>query len=90
MNFEWDWRKAKLNFRKHGISFQEAMTVFCDPLSLTADDPDHSVDEQRFVTFGRSMRGLLLQVSHADSGEIIRIISARRATKNETRIYEEG
>ena len=90
MKFEWDARKARRNFVKHKITFEDAMTVFRDPLSLTAVDPDHSVREKRFVTFGISANGVLLQVSHTERGESIRIISARRATKSETEIYEEG
>ena len=90
MKFEWDAKKARRNFVKHKITFEEAMTVFRDPLSVTAVDPDHSVREMRFVTFGLSANGVLLQVSHTERGESIRIISARRATKSETQIYEEG
>jgi hypothetical protein len=90
MKFEWDARKARLNFAKHGVSFEEATTVFRDPLSVTAVDPDHSLYENRFVTFGMSSSGALLKVSHTERGESIRIISARIATKNETRIYEES
>jgi len=90
MKFEWDTSKARLNFAKHGITFEEATTVFRDPLSVTAVDPDHSMSEHRFVTFGMSAKGVLLQVSHAERGESIRIISARTATKSETKIYEKG
>jgi uncharacterized DUF497 family protein len=90
MKFEWDAKKARRNFVKHKITFEEAMTVFRDPLSVTAVDPDHSIREKRFVTFGVSANGVLLQVSHTERGESIRIISARRATKSETEIYEEG
>ncbi len=90
MKFEWDPRKAKLNFRKHGVSFEEATTAFRDPLSTTGADPDHSAGGNRFVTFGMSSKGRLLVVSHAERGEAIRIISARRVTKRERKIYEEG
>jgi uncharacterized protein len=90
MNFEWDSRKAELNLAKHRISFEEATTVFDDPLSVTAVDPDHSVSENRYLTFGMSYRGVLLQVSHTERGDSIRIVSARRATKSEIRIYEEA
>ena len=90
MKFEWDAKKAHRNFVKHKTTFEEAMTVFRDPLSVTAVDPDHSIREKRFVTFGVSANGVLLQVSHTERGESIRIISARRATKSETEIYEEG
>ncbi|MBX7244543.1 MAG: BrnT family toxin [Candidatus Sumerlaeaceae bacterium] len=89
MKFEWDPRKALLNFAKHGVSFGEAATVFRDPLSATAFDPAHSKQEDRFITFGISAPGRLLIVAHTDRGEIIRIISARCATKREKRIYEE-
>ncbi len=90
MKFEWDPRKAKLNLRKHRVSFEEATTAFRDPLSATAPDPDHSSSEHRFVTFGVSSKGRLLTISHTERGESIRIITARRATKEERNIYEEG
>jgi len=78
------------NIRKHGISFEEASTVFRDTLSVTGSDPDHLVGERRFITFGNSNAGRLLAVSHADEGTTIRIISARLATRQERKIYEEG
>jgi len=90
MQFEWDPKKANLNLRKHGITFDEAATVFLDDLSLTGYDPDHSNDEDRFVTFGISNSGRLLTVAHTDSKESIRIISARPATRAERNLYEEG
>lgn len=90
MRFEWDVRRARENFRKHVVSFQEASSVFFDPLSATGDDPDHSVGESRFVTFGVSSSGRLLVVAHAERGEAIRIISVRRATRAERKLYEEG
>jgi uncharacterized DUF497 family protein len=90
MKFEWDPRKAALNLAKHGVSFEEATTAFRDPLSATAPDPDHSVGESRFITFGLSAKGRLLVVSHTERGETIRLISARLATKQERKIYEEG
>lgn len=90
MRFEWHPRKAAANLRKHGISFDEAATVFLDDLSLTGEDPDHSLHEERYVTFGISSSGRLLVVSHTDRGDRIRIISARPATRPERRIYEEG
>lgn len=90
MVFEWDRRKADANFKKHGVTFDEAATVFRDPLSATAHDPDHSVGEHRYVTFGVSSQHRLLVVSHAESGNTIRIISARPAIKKERKIYEEG
>ena len=90
MRLEWDARKARRNLRKHGISFEEASSVFFDPLSVTGDDPDHSLDERRLVTFGVSSLGRLLVVAHAETGDAIRIISARRTTGAERKLYEEG
>jgi uncharacterized DUF497 family protein len=90
MDFEWDDAKAEVNERKHGVSFTEAMTVFADSLSLTGFDPDHSVDEDRYITMGLSVAGRLLLVSHADRGEKVRIISARKASRRERRDYEDG
>lgn len=90
MKFAWDAKKAAANLRKHGVSFEEASTVFRDVLSATGSDPDHSVGEQRFVTFGISNLGRFLVVSHTGEGDIIRIISARLTTKQERKIYEEG
>ena len=89
MHFTWDPKKAETNLRKHGVSFEEAVTVFRDILSVTGYDPDHSIDEDCFVTFGISQAGRLLVVSHTEEGEVVRIISARSATKKERRIYEE-
>ncbi len=89
MRFEWDSVKAAQNLRKHRVSFREAVSVFYDPLATTGADPDHSEDEKRFVTFGMSSAGRLLAVSHTERGEGVRIISARRATRSERRIYEE-
>ena len=88
--FEWDEVKAATNLRKHGIRFEEAASVFSDSLAYTFDNPDHSVGEQRFVTFGISQSGRLLAVVHAERGRAIRIISARRATRHERGIYEQG
>jgi uncharacterized protein len=90
MNIEWDPRKAKSNIRKHGVSFEEAATALSDPLAATGADPDHSITEDRFVTFGLSEMGRLLVVSHTEKRETIRIISARKATKGERELYEEG
>ena len=90
MRFQWDPNKAKLNLRKHRVSFEEATTAFRDPLSATGDDPEHSTGENRFITFGLSSKGRLLTVSHTERGESIRIISARLATKQERNIYEES
>jgi uncharacterized DUF497 family protein len=86
-----DSRKAQANLAKYGVSFEEAASVFGDPLALTFDDPDHSAGESRFLTFGLSHNERLLVVVHAERGRnIIRIISARRATRRERDIYEQG
>ena len=90
MKFEWNPDKAESNYEKHDVSFEEAATVFNDLLSVTFPDPDHSVDESRYVIIGVSRFGQLLIVSHTDRGETIRIISARKATRQERRFYEEG
>jgi uncharacterized protein len=90
MKFSWDPKKAAANLKKHGVSFEEASTVFHDTLSVTGSDPDHSGEEQRFVTFGNSSEDRLLVVAHTDEGETIRMISARLVTRQERRIYEEG
>ncbi len=89
MNFEWDEAKAAANFRKHKVTFEEASTIFEDDLSLTGHDPDHSVGEHRFITFGLSVANRILAVSHAERGDVIRIISARFATRMERKMYEE-
>ncbi len=90
MRIEWSAQKAAANLRKHGVSFDEAASVFFDPLSATGDDPDHSADERRFVTFGMSSSIRLLVVAHAQHEDAIRIISARLATRAERKLYEEG
>jgi hypothetical protein len=90
MKFEWNPEKAVINLRKHDISFQEAATVFDDPLSVTFPDPDHSIGENRYIIIGMSRSGQLLVVSHTDRENRTRIISARRATRQERRFYEEG
>jgi uncharacterized protein len=87
--FEWDPKKDSLNQRKHGVSFSEATTVFGDPLSVTVHDPDHSIEEVRFITFGTTTRGRLIMVSHAERRDRVRIISARELTRAERRAYEE-
>jgi uncharacterized DUF497 family protein len=89
MEFEWDPRKAKNNLRKHGISFTEAGTIFGDELAITVSDPDHSDDEDRYITIGWSNRQRLLIVSHTERGDKIRIISARELTQAERKEYEE-
>jgi uncharacterized protein len=89
MEFEWNPNKAELNCEKHNVSFEEAATVFNDLLSVTFPDPDHSIGESRYVIIGVSRSGQLLIVSHTDRGEKVRIISARKATRQERRFYEE-
>ena len=92
LRFEWDPNKAAKNLEKHGISFEEAKTVFADERAILFDDPDHSLDEDRFLILGISRNLRLLIVSHCIRGEgdIIRLISARKATKNEGKQYEES
>jgi uncharacterized DUF497 family protein len=90
MQFQWDAVKAATNRRKHRVTFEEASSVFADPLALTFRDPDHSAGEARFLTFGISEARRLLVVAHTQRGRSIRLISARRATRSERRIYEEG
>ena len=90
MEFEWDPKKSAANERKHDVTFQEASTVFGDSLAMTFADPDHSNNEQRYLTFGLSKYNRLLVVAHTDRGEKTRIISARLIDRKERRIYEEG
>jgi hypothetical protein len=90
MVFEWNEKKASANARKHGVTFHEAATVFGDPLAITFADLDHSIDEQRYLTFGVSRFARLVVVSHVDRGDRVRIISARPTTREEKRIHEEG
>jgi len=89
IRFECDPAKARGNFKKHGVSFEEGATIFGDALSATIRDPDHSKGEARFVTVGLSVRGRLLVVAHTDDDEVIRIISVRPATRRERKTYEE-
>jgi len=89
LRFLWDPRKAVSNERKHGVGFPEATTVFDDPLSVTIADPDHSLEEQRFLLLGQSNRRRVLVVAHSERGESIRIISVRRVNRRERQIYEE-
>ena len=89
MEFEWDADKAARNLTKHGVSFDDAATVFGNALAMTYFDPDHSEDEDRFLTFGQTQSGKMVVVSHTDRGDSIRIISARSMTRKETRQYEE-
>ncbi len=90
LEFEWDSDKADRNLREHGVSFDEATTVFRDTLSITIADPDHSASEHRFIDVGMSHRGELLVVSYTEREDKIRIISARRATRAERKNYEEA
>lgn len=90
MNFLYDPKKAASNLRKHRVSFEEAVSIFQDSLSTTVPDPEHSGSEFRFLTVGQSAHGHLLVVSHAEIGEDIRIISARRASTRESKQYEKG
>jgi len=89
IEFEWDPEKATKNIKKHQVSFNEAATVFGDPLSMTFFDPDHSIDENRYITIGLSYLGRLLIVAHTDRDDHMRIISARKATRRERKFYEE-
>jgi hypothetical protein len=84
----WDPNKAAANLEKHDVDFQDAATVFTDPVSTTFPSIDHSDDESRFLTIGESTKGELLVVAHTEDDDIIRIISARRATRQERRFYE--
>jgi uncharacterized protein len=88
MRFEWDSEKAAANAEKHRVSFEEALTVFYDPLAATFGDPDHSVGERRLVTVGYSARDRLLVVCHVERGGATRLISARRATARERKRHE--
>ena len=90
MQFAWDPKRATSNLRDHKVTFEEASSIFGDSLAVTFDDPDHSEGERRLLTFGLSERGRLLVVSHTERRGVVRIISARRATRAERRIYEEG
>ena len=90
MRITWDPDKAAANLEKHGVDFQDAATVFTDPLSTTFPSEDHSENEARFLTIGQAVTGELLVVAHTEEGEIIRVISARRTTPQERRFYEKG
>ena len=90
MRFEWDEDKAANNLEKHGVSFEEAATVFGDSLSDTFDDPNHSAEAQRFIIIDMSEQGRILMVAHTDEEAVIRIISAREPTRGETTFYEES
>jgi uncharacterized DUF497 family protein len=91
VTYEWDPIKAAANVKKHRVTFEEAASAFLDPAALTFWDPDHSDDEEREITIGRSTRRRVLFIAHAARAEgCVRIISARRATRQEQRQYEEG
>jgi uncharacterized DUF497 family protein len=92
LRFEWDVRKSRLNRTKHGVSFEEAQTVFLDDHALLIDDPDHSDDEARFVLLGLSstLRALVVCHCYRRRGEVIRIISARKADPSERALYAQG
>jgi uncharacterized DUF497 family protein len=90
MKIEWDSKKAKSNLEKHGVSFEEAATALSDPMAATGADPDHSLTEDRYITFCVSEKNRLVVVSHTEKDQTIRIISARKASKGEQKLYEEG
>lgn len=90
MDFEWDSRKAAANLKNHGVTFEEAASVFADWHSITVPDPEHSTGEARFYLLGMSNHGNLLVVCHTERGENTRIISAWRANARQQRAYEEG
>lgn len=85
--FEWNPEKAKLNFQKHQVDFEEASTIFDDPQLITFLDDEHSIDEERYITIGLSNKNRLLMVAHTEHKNDIRIISARKAVKNEEKFY---
>lgn len=90
MAYDWDKKKAAENLAKHGVSFDEAKSVFDDSLYVDFYDPDHSIGEHRFLTMGESDQGRLLMVSYTERGNTIRLISARELTPAERRQYEQG
>lgn len=90
MDFDWDSEKAAENAAKHGVTFEEAGSIFSDPLAITFPDPDHSMEEERVLTFGMSNQGRLLAVISTERSDTLRIISARTTTRRERGIYEEG
>lgn len=90
LSFEWDEEKAAGNYDKHGVGFEEGVTIFYDPLSLSIDDPDHAANEQRYIDIGASENGRVLVVSYTERAGSIRIISCRKATRKERRHYEES
>jgi uncharacterized protein len=86
--FQWDDRKAKINLRKHGVDFEEGVTIFNDPLLATMPDAEHSENEQRFISIGISVKGTVLVVVYTERNEKTRIISCRKAIKSEVKFYE--
>jgi uncharacterized protein len=90
IEFEWDKQKAESNLSKHDISFEEAQTVFDDPLYVDFYDPDHSQKEHRYILIGESSKSRILLISYTERGDKIRIISARQVTKQELKAYQEG
>jgi uncharacterized DUF497 family protein len=88
MEFDWDPHKALHNLRKHGVTFQEAATIFADIFAITYPDPDHSRDEDRFITIGLSKQNRLLIIAHAEREGLTRLISAREVTRTERKLYE--
>ena len=90
VDYEWDQEKSENNLQKHGVSFEESASVFGDPLYIDFYDPDHSIDERRYLIIGQSNAGRLLIVSYTERDEVIRLISAREMTSSERKAYEEG
>ena len=90
LSFEWDEEKAKANLKKHKVGFDEAATVFTEPYSITIHDPDHSADKQRYIDIGTSDKGRVLVVVYTERGSHIRIVSCRKATSSERKLYEEA
>ena len=90
MEFEWDEEKARANLAKHDLSFEEAKTVFDDPLYVDLHDPDHSQDEHRYIMIGQSNQGRVVIVSYTERNDTIRLINAREMTRSERKAYEEG
>jgi len=90
LSFEWDEEKAEANLKKHRVSFDEAATVFTDPLSLTIPDPGYSAGEQRFIDIGSSDKSRVLVVVYTERGSNLRLVSCRKATPLERKLYEEG
>ena len=88
LDFEWDENKAAANLSKHGVSFDEARTVFDDPVYVDFYDPDHSYDEHRYIIIGQAQRGWLLIVSYTERENLVRLISAREVTRGEREAYE--